>query len=181
MRMSYKILFLCLTTFASVAFASPGGLEFTMRINEGDKPLPCEENPNVTPSLQICAFERNGERQYYIDTREGSHVRLAIVDGDVSVLSAGPNAVRVTLSDAAPYPDGVITELYRDAALEIDSLVDAKNQVTWLVRPLAIPEPSKSQLSDGKCKAAGCSVNSYTLPMMDGHCTAAGCSVNSDR
>jgi len=176
MRLFSKALLFCLAASASLAFASSDGINVTVDIHGDKQPAPCEQNPTITPSLQICAFEHDGTREYRIDTREGSHIRLAVVDGDVEVLSTGRDAVRVALTDSATYPDGIATVLYRDAALEIDSLVDAKNRVTWLVRPVT---PVESGISNGKCTGAGCSVNGYASPMTGGKCSGAGCSVNS--
>ena len=176
MRLFSKALILCLAAFAPLAFASSDGISITVGIQGDSQPVPCEQNPNITPSLQICAFDYDGARQYRIDTSNGSHVRFSMLDGDVNVQSTGRDAVRVALTKDASYSGGIVTALYRDAAVEIDSLVNAKNRVTWVVRPLA---PVESGVSEGKCSGAGCSVNSYTSPMANGKCSGAGCSVNS--
>ena len=116
----------------------------------------CEKNPHVTASLQICAFEREGVRYYFIDSRDGRKVRFAMAAGEVELFPMGAETVRVALLRRVLPPSGMVSMVYRDAAVEIDTVRDSRNQLVWLVSPLTSLGAGKSQYF---CSGAGCTGN----------------------
>lgn len=175
MRLSSNAMVLCLAVSTSLAFAVSCHAQAVSLTSHSSPSASCEQNPNITPSLRICAFQRGDVRYYHIDTTEGRHARLAVVDGDVEVLPVGHETVRIALSPKAPSSSGTETMVYRDATLEIDAALNPQNQLTWIVHPLTRPA---SRTSKDMCTGVGCSGGHFQnmeTPAQD-MCTGAGCS-----
>lgn len=154
MRLPSKALLVCMTVPALLALGASRNAHADAWTDGAGHPAQCEQNPHITPSLQVCAFQREGVRHYRIDTQDGRHVRLAIVNGDVEVLPVGDETVRIALSGTGSHASGVETMVYRDATLELDEMRGPRNQLVWVVHPLTPAAPAQNM-----CRGEGCSGN----------------------
>lgn len=105
----------------------------------------CDRNPNVNPSLRICASTRDGATHYRIDTVDGTHADVVISGDGVEMLQAGPDPIQVrfaSTANGAPQLNaterGVTTSIYQDAVIKIDAVQRGQHPPVWVIHPMTI-------------------------------------------
>jgi len=138
----------------STAQAAP---QFPLKGHTG----PCEHNPNIDPTLRICAATHDGTTYYRIDALDGTHAELAISSQGIDVQQSGPDPIRVVFADMASgltqftaSASGVTRRVYQDALLAIYAVQNGALPPTLAIYPSTVRIVPPLQ---GVCTGALCS------------------------
>lgn len=181
MRLSSKALAFAMIAVVPLVLGMIAPLHAAPLRGESNQAMPCEHNPHVDASLQVCITEHDGIARYQLDTVDGTHAELILSQGTVELRQSGPDSVRVSLGAQADavhsaVPSGIVRTVYQDDVLSIDEVQEGALPPAWRIDVGTGMQPAQRTCTAANC-SGGIQVGSRsTMQPAQKTCTSANCS-----